>query len=351
MKVNEARRYLGKVLDQDAPTSIMLWGSPGIGKSDIVRQVAAEKEWRLEDVRLLLLNPVDLRGIPVADRERGKAVWLKPEFLPDEGRGILFLDEINAVVPSVQAAAYQLVLDRRIGTYKLPDGWKVIAAGNRLNDRGVAYTMPSPLANRFLHLELESELGDWKKWALQQQPGKGGQMVSNIIPVIVSFLTFDPDYLFKFPNVGEEIRAFPSPRSWEFVSKMLRNTRFDTDDELRVAITSAVGAPAASAFLEYAKVWKKLPDIKECLEGKATFDKVADERTDIITASIEALVQELSKKPSGDRIDNFVKAILPLPREYQVMAVKDAHSVVGSKLEGSSAFVDWAKDNQEVLDG
>ena len=134
-------------------TPVMLWGAPGVGKSQMVAQVAARNHVPLIDIRLSQMEPSDLRGIPFL---KGDIVdWAIPSMLPDQKRhgvaGILFLDEITSAPPSVSAAAYQLILDRSLGEYKVPDQWAIIAAGNRQGDRGVTYTMPAPLANRFSH--------------------------------------------------------------------------------------------------------------------------------------------------------------------------------------------------------
>ena len=138
---------------------VFLWGAPGVGKSQVVAKVAADRGMALRDIRAVLLDPVDLRGLPRL--ENGRAEWCPPAFLPgpdDSEQGIIFLDELNAAPPLVQAACYQLVLDRRIGEYRLPDGWSIIAAGNREKDKAVTHRMPSALANRMVHLELTSRL-------------------------------------------------------------------------------------------------------------------------------------------------------------------------------------------------
>ena len=144
-------------------TPVMLWGPPGIGKSQIIAQVAVRHDAPMIDIRLSQMEPTDLRGIPF--RIENRVEWAVPSMLPDAKRhglyGILFLDEITSAPPSVSAAAYQLILDRRLGDYEVPAGWAIFAAGNRQGDRGVTYTMPAPLANRFSHFEVESNIDDW----------------------------------------------------------------------------------------------------------------------------------------------------------------------------------------------
>ncbi|MCP5352754.1 MAG: MoxR family ATPase, partial [Chromatiales bacterium] len=143
-------------------TPVMLWGPPGVGKSQMVGQIAARHGVKVIDVRLSQMEPSDLRGIPF--RVGSHVEWAIPAMLPNEERhgpaGILFLDEINSAPPSVSAAAYQLILDRRLGEYEVPDHWAIFAAGNRQGDRGVTYQMPAPLANRFSHYEVDAHLDD-----------------------------------------------------------------------------------------------------------------------------------------------------------------------------------------------
>src|SRR6476646_5413120 len=186
---------------------VFLWGGPGIGKSAVVKQLASNLNIILQDVRALLLDPVDLRGLPFLGQD-GRSRWATPEFLPQNGAGILFLDELNAAPAMVQASCYQLVLDRKLGEYALPDGWAIIAAGNRDSDRAITTRMPTPLRNRFVHLEFEVDVQGWSEWAVQ----------SGIRPEVIAFLRFRPELLSAFYR---DANAFPSPRSWEFASRIL----------------------------------------------------------------------------------------------------------------------------------
>ncbi|MCW8986057.1 MAG: MoxR family ATPase, partial [Gammaproteobacteria bacterium] len=148
-------------------TPVMLWGAPGVGKSQIISQIAKRHNAPLIDIRLSQMEPSDLRGIPFRDGDRVE--WAIPSMLPNAEthgpEGILFLDEITSAPPSVSAAAYQLILDRKLGDYEVPKGWAIFAAGNRQGDRGVTYTMPAPLANRFSHFDFEVNVDDWVAWA------------------------------------------------------------------------------------------------------------------------------------------------------------------------------------------
>jgi len=220
----------------DARWAVFLWGPPGVGKSSVVRQAAAAMKMPLLDVRAALLDPTDVRGIPaVVD---GRAVWCPPSFLPraEDPRGILFLDELSAAPPLVQASLYQLVLDRRVGEYELPPGWRIVAAGNRASDRSISYRMPAALANRFVHLDFEIDVDDWRAWAINAQ----------VHPLVLGFLTFRQELLLDMSNPD---RGFPTPRSWEIASDTLRV--FGSPRLVRDILPGVVGEGAAIEFLAY----------------------------------------------------------------------------------------------------
>ena len=242
----------------NAKRPVMLWGPPGIGKSEIIEQIGKNTNRNVIDLRLLLLEPTDLRGIPYFNSKSNKMDWAPPVDLPanDNDTSILFLDEINAAPQSVQAAAYQLILNRRIGTYKLPDGVSIVAAGNRESDRGVTYRMPSPLANRMLHIEMAVNFEDWQTWATN----------NNIHPDVVGYLTFAKNDLYDF-DPRSSSRAFATPRSWSFVSDMLESSGLQ-GSQLTDIITGAVGEGLAVKFNAHREVAGKVPNPTDILNGK-----------------------------------------------------------------------------------
>lgn len=214
--------------------SVMLWGPPGIGKSQGVREIAGNiqaktgKKVSITDVRLLLFNPVDLRGIPTTNADKTLSVWLKPQiFQMDESEdviNILFLDEITAAPQSVQAAAYQITLDRVIGEHKLPENCIVIAAGNRVTDKSVAYNMPRALANRLLHITVKGDPDSWHDWAVK----------SGIHRFVTSFLEYNPTALMRSDS-PESILGFSNTsflgdgqqHPYQYLRKHGRNSAFD----------------------------------------------------------------------------------------------------------------------------
>src|SRR5690606_22423796 len=209
------------------------------------------------DIRLSQLEPSDLRGIPF--RSGDTVQWAVPAMLPDAlrhgPRGILFLDEITSAPPSVSAAAYQLILDRRLGEYRVPDGWAIFAAGNRQGDRGVTYAMPAPLANRFTHYEVEVNLDDWVDWAHSE----------DIDSRVIAFLRFRPDLPFSFDPAHTPI-AFPSPRSWEYAHRALQ--KFDHTPLLADALVACVGQSAGLELKTFVDHMTQMPDIDAIIEGK-----------------------------------------------------------------------------------
>lgn len=238
------KTYLNNLVSKNLKLSTMIWGPPGIGKSNIVAQITRSHKIDFVDVRLSQLAPTDLRGLPVA--EDGISKWYPPEFLPHSGNCILFLDELNMAPPAMQGVAQQLILDRRVGSYVVPEGWYVWAAGNRKEDRAAVFDMPAPLANRFLHLQVEPDFESFKTYALAK----------NIHEQIIAFLSFRPSLLHK---LDPQQPAWPSPRSWEMASH-LHNAELD--------ITPAVGLETESEFAAFVKVYQSLPDLERIFLGK-----------------------------------------------------------------------------------
>jgi len=239
----ELADYLTGLIRHEIKLSTMIWGPPGIGKSSIVAQTAQANALAYIDLRLSQLAPTDLRGLPVA--EDGVSRWYPPEFLPREGRGILFLDELNLAPPAMQGMAQQLILDRQVGSYQVPEGWFIWAAGNRKEDMAAVYDMPSPLANRFLHLEVEPEFESFKRYALQY----------GVHEQILAFLAFRPNLLHK---LAPQQNAWPSPRSWVMASQLHR---------ANLSIESAVGTATAYEFKAFVALYRNVPDLEAILKG------------------------------------------------------------------------------------
>jgi hypothetical protein len=241
---------------------VFLWGPPGIGKSEVVAEIAEELGGLVIDLRMAQMEPTDIRGIPFFNKDLGKMDWAPPVDLPDQELAsqypliVLFLDEMNSAPPAVQAAGYQLVLNRRVGKYVLPDNVVIVAAGNRDSDKGVTYRMPMPLANRFLHLEMRADFTSWQNWAVNKGIHKD----------VVGYLSFAKQDLYEFDSKSSS-RAFPTPRSWCFVSDLLKDEEVDTDTLFNL-VSGAVGEGLAVKFMAHRKVAGKMPEPSDILSGK-----------------------------------------------------------------------------------
>ncbi len=330
--------------------SVMLWGAPGIGKSQAIRQIASKiekntnKKVCVTDVRLLLFNPIDLRGIPTSNVEKTFAVWLKPKiFDMDDNNNIiniLFLDEISAAPPSVQAAAYQITLDRVIGEHKLPDNCIVFAAGNRTTDKSVAYKMPKALANRLLHIEIEENFLSWKKWAIQH----------NINNKVIGFLSFQEKHLMGFDPTNEDL-AFPTPRSWEMVSNIL-NTVNDDVDKMYSLIAGLIGTGVAIEFKTWTKVYKNLPSIEAIFDGKMP---PIPKNTDTLYALTSSMVVYAKKhKDNLEKIGNSIAYANKMPADFSVVLLRDYMYIEDNykqKLMKIPEFLKWLQTKGSMLNG
>ena len=256
----QARKSLLKAFSKKRP--LFLWGPPGIGKSELVAEIAQELGGHMIDLRLGQMEPTDIRGIPFYNKDSGKMDWAEPVDLPTKEFAsqypivVLFLDEMNSAAPSVQAAAYQLILNRRVGKYFLPDNVVMVAAGNRESDKGVTYRMPTPLANRFIHQEMRVDFASYQDWAVN----------NNIHKDVVGYLSFAKQDLYDFDPKSAS-RAFATPRSWTFVSELLEDEDGD-DDTIMNLIAGTVGEGLAVKFMAHRKVAGRMPRPEDILSGK-----------------------------------------------------------------------------------
>ena len=326
-------------------TPVMLWGAPGVGKSEMVSQVARKNSVEVIDIRLSQMEPSDLRGIPF--RDNGSVEWAIPAMLPNVERhgetGILFLDEITSAAPSVSAAAYQLILDRSLGQYDVPPGWAIFAAGNRQGDRGVTYTMPAPLANRFSHFEVDINLDDWVAWAY----------ANDIDDRVIAFLRFRPDLLFDFDPAHNPV-AFPSPRSWQFAHRALE--KFSDRPDLLIGSLQACVGPAAGVELNaFISNLDQMPDLEAIVNGE---DIDAPKEIDLQYAVASALVghairaQKLKGKTREPAIaqGNILNFANKFPqREMGVMMVSDMHRAIGEDIFSLPEFAAWADKIADIM--
>ncbi len=324
LRPSELASVLALLVETRQPT--IVWGPPGAAKSQIAQQVAAATNRQYVDVRALLLDPVDLRGIPWRDTH-DRTRWAPPAFLPpsdDTGRWLINLEELSSAVPMVQAALYQLVLDRKVGEYQLPEGASLIACGNRETDRGVVHRMPTPLASRFVHLEIRVDAEDWLGWGA----------ANGIVPEVLFFVTYEPDLLHRFDPQSRE-KAFPCPRTWEFVSNIVKHRNGLDPAAERAIFRGAVGEAAAVEFSAFLNVWRELPHPRAVLNDPGNADIPEN------ASALMALCGSLYRLATDVTMDAIVTFAQRLRREV-------GESLVGAcvrrdpALQRSPAFIRWA---------
>ena len=310
----------------EARQPVMVWGAPGCGKSEVAQQVAAEGGRTYYDVRALLLDPVDLRGIPWRDDDN-RTRWAPPDFLPPSastGLYLVNLEELPSGVPMVQAALFQLVRDRKCGEYELPEGASLMACGNREADRGVTHRMPTPLASRFVHLEIKVDVPDWCAWAA----------AAGIAPEVLFYIQMRPEMLHDFDPQSREA-AFACPRTWEFVSNVV-NQRGSLDPAAeRALFRGAVGEAAAVEFSAFLKVWRELPHPRAVIDDPENADVPQN------ASALIALCGSLYRMADDVNLGSIVSYAMRLRREV-------GEFLVGScvrrepALQHTDAFIRWA---------
>ena len=323
-----AKRAIAFAIKMKRPT--FLWGPPGIGKSDLVSQIGSDTNREVIDVRLALWEPTDIKGIPYYSANDNAMVWAPPAELPTDpaSKAILFLDELNSAPPAVQAAAYQLILNRRVGTYILPDGVDIVAAGNRDGDKGVTFRMPAPLANRFVHLEMKVEFEDWLDWAT----------LNRIHEEVVGYVGFAKQDLYDYDPKSPS-KSFATPRSWSFVSDMVYDEDIDTET-LTNLVSGAVGDGLAVKFMAHRKIASKLPKADDILDGKVE-DLEIKEISAMYSLTVSLcyeLKDRADKKVQGwDKMaDCFFKYMMKnFPTELVVMGAKTALTNYDLPLDAS----------------
>jgi hypothetical protein len=327
---NSAKSAIKHALVKRRP--IFIWGPPGIGKSDIVAQITNSlPNSHLIDIRLSLWEPTDIKGIPYYSANDNAMVWGAPSELPTEEFAaqydniVIFFDEMNSAAPAVQAAAYQLILNRRVGQYKLPDNVLIVAAGNREADKGVTYRMPAPLANRFVHLELAVSFDDWFGWAVENKIHKD----------VVGFLNFSKKDLYDFDPKSPS-RSFATPRSWSFVSELLED---ELDENTTTDLVSgSVGEGLAVKFMAHRKVASQMPNPTDILDGKVKELKTKEiSATYSLTVSLCYELKEASDKSDkkfDDKVNNFLRfAMDNFETELVVMGIKLALTQYGLPID------------------
>ena len=325
-----------------------IWGAAGVGKSQGVTQIAENieketgKKVYVTDVRLLLFSPVDLRGVPVADAERKFTNWLRPAIFnmteDKDAVNILFLDELSAAPQSVQAAAYQICLDRKIGEHRLPDNCIVIAAGNRTTDKSVAYAMPKALCNRQMHFSVCADYRSWRQWAIRNE----------IDSRIIAFLAFDASRLCVEPETSDY--AYPTPRSWAFASQLLK-TMDCQPESVHTLISACIGSDTAIELEAFCKIQGKLPEVEDIIDGTCrNYPRSAD----ALYALVSGLTEEVYRRRktiTQQETDNVCEYASKFPSDYAAMFFKDLNGIdeLRPKLMKCYELQSWITRNKFSL--
>lgn len=317
----------------DTDTPLFIWGPPGIGKSQITTAFTKSKGMDLVTMQLGLMEPVDLRGLPVVNDARDAVNWVPLGELPTDpnSSGILFLDELPNADPSVQAAAMQLVLDRRLGAYHLPKGWRVVAAGNRMGDAAAARRMPTALADRFTHITLVPNVDAWAEASLD----------AGISPIITAFVLFRKDMLHNFDPTRT---VNTTPRGWWDADKALKMDQRMDKMETVAFISGRVGNGAMTELRSFVRVWHDLPDVKKILAGDITSSDL-DEPAQKYAISL-ALAGDVNEYSFG----NMTQYLGTVGSEFSKMAVLSALKR-DPKLVNTKAYMKWVTTHMSKLSG
>jgi hypothetical protein len=314
---------------RQADCAVYIEGSPGIGKSQVVKQVSESLGISLIDIRLTLLDPVDLRGLPKLNGD-DRVHWAIPDFLPRDGEGILLLDELPSAFPAVQVAAYQLILDRKLGDYTLPKGWSVIGAGNKITDRAVVHKMSTALRSRFIQLEFEVDTDDWITWAISK---------GDIIPEIMAFIRFQPQLLFNFDPKRDD-KTFSCPRTWEFTNRILKIN--PPKDLLYGILAGTIGEGTAATFIGFLKVYKELPNL-DLIIKQPTKAPIPTE-----PSVLYAVCMGLAHKVTMKNATAIFEYAIRLPEEFGILLVRDCFKV-NQEVVKIKKLIDYAAEKHVIF--
>ncbi len=326
-KPSQVARMLKSCVEMKIPCYMS--GAVGIGKSQIAKQVCDDLRIEFTDVRLSQMDPTDIKGFPSPNAAKGVMSWLPADFLPTKGKGLLFLDELVSAPTAVQAAAYQLILDRKVGNYTLPPGWAIAGAGNRASDRSIVNKMPAALANRLVHLNVDVDLDDWVAFAIN----------AGIDASTIAFLRFRSNLLHSFDASANPV-AFPSPRAWFTVDKIVK-AKLPQADEYAL-VQGTVGDGAAAEHAAFLRVMQNLPTPDEI--------KISPDSTVVPSepATLYALTTSLALATDIKTFPRFLQYVERMEPEWQVVYVRDALKK-NNKVKFEKSFTAWSIAHSDVV--
>jgi len=345
-EVNAEQLYKALIEDIKVGLTPMVVSSPGMGKSDIVRQIAKDHKLKVIDLRVSQCEPVDMQGFPAVD-ERGRMTFHIPEYFPIEGEDtppegyegwLIFFDEFNSGNKQTEAACYKIILDKEVYKKKLHPRCAIIAAGNLTSDRAIVNNLSTATMSRLTHYKLQVEPRVWLDWAIK----------NNIDERIISYIKYKPESLHMFNPKSSE-STFPAPRTWHFASRMIKGKDFNdskVDKELmRIRLAGTIGEGAAVEFMAYSEIYQSLPTIEQILADPKKGWKVPKE-----PGELYAITTMLSGHITEQNANTIMIALEQLPLEFQVVTMKDIHRR-NKALTKNPVVATWIANNADALFG
>ena len=331
MKAKQLEKSLEKLISIKQPCFI--WGGVGVGKSEIVHKVAKDMGYRIEDVRVALLDPVDLRGVPSV--EDGRTVFNPPVFLPsnEQPKTLLFLDELPQGSPSVQNALFQLIKDRKLGEYTLPEDTVIVSAGNRVQDKAGANRVNTALGDRFVHLNLDVCHQEWIDWGIKTK---------KIKQEVLSFISWQgEDYLYHFDK-NASVNA--TPRAWEYTSNVLTT---DPDSEIEQELYAGIiGEGIAPEFIAFVRRFRNLPSVDVLLKNPEDILQDLELKSDMIYMIVGVLAKNMNKD-NIQKYYEFLRDTQDIQDEFLVMAMTMA-TARDESLKKTKTYIDYEIDYQDI---
>lgn len=337
INIKQAYTFITRILTADRVPNLL--GSPGLGKSDIIRKIAKDYNLLLLDFRLSQADPTDMLGFPYTNQETKRSAYMPPEIFPLEtdevpkgySGWLLFFDEMNSAPPSVQAAAYKIILDKMVGQVSLHKRVKIICAGNLISDRAIVNKLSTAMQSRLIHLILEVDHKLWLEWAEEKE----------IDYRIKAFIRFRPDLLHNFDPKKHHDLTFPCPRTWEFSSDLIKSLDYVSMEYLPL-LAGTIGEGTANEFLGFTTIYKKLPTIEDIINNP-TMAKIPEE-----PSALYAVSSLVTKHFEAATAKNLMPYVERLPAEFQVIALTNRISKEKS-LSKIPEIQEWIITHAEEL--
>lgn len=314
----------------------LIAGSPGIGKSGIVKSIADNYNLQVIDLRLSQCDPTDLGGFPTIVGEKAdympmKHFPIKGDPLPKGKNGwLLFLDEITSAPPAIQAASYKLVLDRMVGSHELHDNVAIVCAGNLESDNAVVQPMSTALQSRLVHMELVVDPKQWVEWASSNK----------LDHRIIDYINFKPGNLYTFKPDHTD-NTYACPRTWEFASRVLKNVDIEMDIALPM-LAGTISEGVAREFLGFCRIYSNLPRLSDILANPISIPVPVE------PAVRYALTGSLAHNTNHSNVANVMQFVTRMPVEFQVIFLREVLRQ-DHTLKSNPTVIAWISKNATMF--